>query len=262
MFELDTNKTNCPIRITYGPQTLTEDGSALLVSPIHESSLRDSPDRPGSGWNCSWPLAIIRGTEHGDYGGGSVEASNHRRLLELFPGLTQIIGSHGYKALAYDATLGPVPESEDLADVLEDLEGYCLVDEDDHSELERELESEAWDDHGCADFREALVAVLDALDSDHAHAIPDDEEAYNSGVAIDDYVCHEPDTWKVALLDLWRTGCDDMGINGGSGFVVETGNLVHFYTDAWKAHAGCDRRYPTNRRIHETLRALAKALRA
>lgn len=251
MFTTDTRKTHCPIRICY---------AGTGVGPYHANELTDTIYLPRDR-----PIAVIRATEHSDYSGGSVEASNYRAMLaneDMNPHLVQIYGSHGYQALAYDATLGPVPGSWSISNALDGFENhYPIFDDDDHSELEHELESEAWDDHGRLDFRKALVSVLDKLDENYGHEIPDDDDAYTLRVVIDSRVCSDPETWGGALWDLWCSGCDSLNVNGGSGFVVETGSVVHFHIAEWQDKAGRDKGYPTNRPIHDTLRELAKETR-
>lgn len=253
MFTTDTRKPHCPIRIVYaGPG----------VGPYHTNELTDRIYLPRDK-----PLAIIKYTEHSDYSGSDVEASNYRVLCEArdIDHLVQIYGSHGYKALAYDATLGPVPSCEQLCEILESLEAYPLVDEDDHSELEGDLEMEAWESHGLSDFRRALEPLLDALDPGHEHELPDDDAAAPNGLAKDTTAylrtCSVAGTWETLLWDLWRLGCEQLNINGDTGFVIETGCTVHFYIDDWFAKAGADKRYPADKPIHKLLYHMAKACR-
>ena len=258
MFTTDTRKPSCPIRIVY---------TSAAVGPYHTNELAERPSFAGMPIARLRPLAIIKYTEHSDYSGSDVEASNYRVLCDAkdIDHLVQIYGSHGYKALAYDATLGPVPSCEALSEMLEQLEGYPLLDEDDHSELERDLEMEAWGDHGQDDFRKALAPLLDAIDPGHEHELPDDDaeapEAMATTAAGFARECSDANTWKMLLWDLWRMGCDQLNVNGGNGFVVETGCTVHFYIDDWCAKASGDKRYPGDRPIHKLLRELAVACR-
>jgi hypothetical protein len=253
MFTVDTRKPNCPINIAYS-------ASDPAAGPLHASELDTSPRY----WNRpKYPIAVIKLTEHSDYSGSDAEASNMRVLAERFPELIRIHGSHGYEALAYDASLGPVPESEELCEVLEGLEDYPLVDDDDHSHLEMELETEAWEEDGRDDFRKALTSLLDSLDDEHEHEIPDDDEPIAAPLfaTLDSVVVEPGATVGDYLTRLWNQGCDQLNVNGGSGFVVETGQLVHFYIDDWCAKAGGDKRYPTNRPVHDAVRKLAVATR-
>lgn len=252
MFTVDTRKPHSPIRIVYVAHREEPRG------PIHAHELADRPSMAG---HSPIPLAVIELTEHSDYSGGDVEASNMRVLAERFPELVRIYGSHGYEALAYDATLGPVPESEELCEVLDGLESYCIVDDDDHSELEMELETAAWEEDGRDDFRKALTSLLDDIDPEHEHEIPGDDEPAPAEVSemLRNPAKGEP--WSSLLNGLWSQGCDELNVNGGSGFEVETGQLVHFYIDDWCAKAGGDKRYPTMRPVHDAVRKLAIATR-
>lgn len=253
MFNANTSHPDCPVRIMY-----TEE---LTGDALHANGL------DGFRWNLRplRPLAVIRATEFSDYSGSAVERSNYRVILgdcregTRRPGIVEIYGSQGYRALAYDATLGPVPADDELCEFLEGLESCPVLDDDDHSELEAELESDAWDEHGRRDFRVALTQLLDVIDGDHEHELPGDDEAY-SGVAPDADRCFDPDpeTWKTLLWDLWRAGCYQYNINGGTGFEIETGCTVHFYTDSWVTRA--ERKAPA-RPIDAVLESLAVACR-
>lgn len=216
--ELDTRRRDCVIRVCYVPETVTPGNSYHIGS----FSVTDKPF-----YECTQPIAIIGLTEHGDYVGGDVEASNYRVLAEdksIAPHLIHLYGSHGYKGLAYQAYTGPFPPCEELADALESMQDYCLLDDDDHSALEMELETEAWSDDGRADFVRALGGLFDELDDDYEHDT--------------DALIHDADGVLVEarrdLIDnLWREGCDVFNVNGGSGFCIETGCTVHFYIDEW-----------------------------
>jgi hypothetical protein len=243
----NTSKTDSLVRIAY---TESMTGDSLHYSEIDERIWR-GPARP---------IAVIRCTEFSDYSGSSVERSNHRILAggKFQIRLISIIGSHGYQALAYDATLGPVPADEDLQEILEGTADYALIDEDDCGSLESDMEDEAWDDHGRDDFKRALVGVLDMLDDDggeeagHEHELPDDDSTCSVETGT---------TWGEFWRRLWSEGCEELNVNGGSGFVIETGSMVHFYVDDWCAKAGEDPRYPTDKPIHLILREVAKACR-
>lgn len=251
MFNANTSHSACPVRIMY-TQVMT--GNNLHANELDDRIWR-APARP---------LAIIRLTEHSDYTGDSVHKSNYRVLWEKHHDtLIQIYGWHGYQALAYDATLGPVPPTEELYDTLGELDDYPLVNDDDHTHLEMELEAEAWDDHGRKDFRSALTALLDDIDPDHEHEIPDDDEQTPAELVgwVGQRVIDPGAHWGVYLTALWHTGCDKLNINGGSGHVIETGCTVHFYIDEWCAKAGGDRRYLAEAEMLALLALLAKATR-
>lgn len=259
----NTNHPDCPVRIMY---TDHADYDA-----IHANELDERPYPRSWGPRLCRPLAIIRCTEFSDYSGSDVERSNYRVILndgsdsKLRPGMIQIIGQNGYQALAYDATLGPVPGDEELYEMLCGVSEYPLIDEDDHSELESDLESEAWVSHGLDDFKRAIVEVLDLFDDDggaeagHEHELPDDDERHTLlGIDIIDSVAVK---WGGLWWDLWSHGCDEFNVNGGSGFQVETGGGVHFYIDEWMKRAKAI--WPTDTKLHilQAFKAIAKACR-
>jgi hypothetical protein len=188
------------------------------------------------------PCTVIEPTECGDYsGGGLVHESNFRCLQKEFPWLVEVYGSHGYRALAY---LGRREnQSDDLIEAIDSLTDYPLYSEDDHSELESERESAEWDEHGAKDFRRELATIFDNADDDYEH------DADN--ISDDD------------LFELWRDGCDVYNVNGGSGFINEQGNSIHFYIDDWVAdyERGPDRAASYSRNhAHETFRERLRTL--
>lgn len=197
-------------------------GQVVHTGNVSEFSNTPLPERSTT-WGVNEPIIIIHETEHGDYSGGSVQASNYRVLMrneEIGPHLIELYGSHGYKALAYEAYLGPIPLCDELMVALESLDKYPLLDEDDHSDLESELESEAWSDHGCSDFRRALRRLAkDTVAADYC----DDLQSL-----IDDASGGE--------LHMLRAEFGEQFYNGEP-FVVETGCSVHFFINEWMSGA-------------------------
>jgi hypothetical protein len=67
-------------------------------------------------------------------------------------------------------------------------------------------------------FKMAIVAVLDAYDDDggieagHEHEIPSDDAA----CSISDVIDSAATTWGDLWSDLWRKGCDEFEIHGGT----------------------------------------------
>lgn len=207
---------------------MTAPAQILFVSPDVKPSdvvhVTDTACHAGAPWReYTQPIIVLAGTEYSDYSGDLRARSNERVLLgtpEFAPYLIRLIGSYGYSGLAYQAYLGPVPLLDDLADSVVLVEdGECL-DENDESALEQELESEAWEDFGRKEFRSVLAGVLDAMDDDAPHDL----------VECGD-VQHEE------LDAIWRDGCDALNINGGSGYKIETGCSVYFYTSEWAERA-------------------------
>lgn len=173
---------------------------------------------PSVPWrDLTQPIAVIHATEFSDFAGTSRERSNHAVLLDSPLGnqVVQIIGLNGYKALAYQAFLGPVPFCDELADIVTALCEWpdMELDEGAHLELQDQLEADAWNDHGRSDFFAALRSrVLGQLDPGFDHEIPAQDDGVDG-----------PD-----LTELWFEGCSALGINGGDGLVFETGACARF----------------------------------
>lgn len=134
-------------------------------------------------------------TDWSDYSGATYTRSNYRSLLRDFPGtFVDVYGSHGYSGLALDMS-AYIPEH--LADCLHNLaDEYPVYDESDMSELETELQTEGWANHGREDFRREVVSHLRNLGwlgsvgvdaDDLAESITDDQldrlfwDAYSNG---------------------------------------------------------------------------------
>ncbi len=157
-----------------------------------------------------------------DYSGSLVEASNARVLLadpDLAPYLVSLVGSHGSQGVAYLGTDEDPPDA--LRDVLACLADGSYLNDSDHSDLEMETESAAWDSFGARDFRSALADMFAELaGADFDLDIIDDDR----------------------IFDLWRRGCDSFNVNGGSGFENENGDSIYFYIDEWITRAERDPR--------------------
>jgi hypothetical protein len=94
----------------------------------------------------------------GDYCGAPHTASNQRVLLEEFssPELRSCSGGYGAQSVVVD----PRYLSEALLENLQSLENYPVLDEDDCSALELELQQEAWEGWAQRDFSRALEKRL------------------------------------------------------------------------------------------------------
>lgn len=172
------------------------------------------------------PITLFPHSSGSDYSGGDVEKSNHR-VLEADEHVMRrsvlIYGGHGTYGIAYIGQ--PTRKIREMCD---SLDSYPLLDEDDHSELEIELETEAWGDSygGRHDFLKALGSLLDDVDPTHEHDVDNLDEHTD------------------AVDELWRTGSDVYNVNGGTGFMVETGCVVYFCIDEWIKGARQRQPYP------------------
>lgn len=87
---------------------------------------------------------------------GAVEVSNHRVFLEQFkdsPNMYDVYGDYGTFAVAI--RLDSI--TDEMVEVLNALEDYPVIDEEDLSEVEREAEEETWSNCYRSDFERALT---------------------------------------------------------------------------------------------------------
>lgn len=78
-----------------------------------------------------------------DYSGGITERSNHRTFLRQFKdvdGVYDLYGGYGTFGIAI--RLDVYTTNDDIKEVIDALQDYCLVSEDDYSELESDYEQE------------------------------------------------------------------------------------------------------------------------
>lgn len=177
------------------------------------------------------PVLVIPLAMFGDYDNScAVERSNARVLREEFPRHTiPLSGWHGRGGTLVLGTPDTIPE--ELRERLDGLADYPLLDEQDESEMEMEMESEAWDDYGRDDFARALIPLLAELDPGHEHDLD-----LSTDIGLRD-AAPEPGA-DLDLADLFREGADAFNLNGGSGYQIEPGGSVYFYTEQWISEAG------------------------
>lgn len=230
-------------RDTYYVAPSVEPGSSISWSDLHESTpvtvYEDGePYFPGSSL-CHQVRVEYDGKKFtpipyctfGDYDNSTaVERSNLRVMREQFRELVHVTGSHGSQMLGF---LGELDEqSTELREAIDSLESYPILDESDESELEIEMENEAWVSYGRYDFARELCELFDELDPgfDHKHDEDElDERVKSAHIAS---VFHPSYAWQ-DIADVWRDGCEAYNINGGPGFTIEGGGGVHFYTEQW-----------------------------
>jgi len=223
-----SNATTWECVRTYYVDSDVQPGDTITWSRWH--------DRPYPG---SQPFNLITLATVGDYNGSTdIERSNLRSLLrdtEIGPHLVRVTGGYGTESCGY---LGTEPPCDELHEALDALDSYPILDEMDCSEMESEMESDAWESYGCEDFRKALITVLDEIDPAFEHT--DRAE----------------DLDPTQLWHTWRDGCEAFNVNGGDGKVIESGGSVHFYIDEWAKDAASD-----GRSIHEWARKAHAAMR-
>jgi hypothetical protein len=104
-----------------------------------------------------------------DYSGGICEQSNHRTFLKQFKdvdGVYDLYGGYGTYGIAI--RLDTYTTNEEIKEVIDGLEGYALVSEDDYSELEHDYEQQYVND-----FAVELTVELNEPDADINPMIPD-----------------------------------------------------------------------------------------
>lgn len=101
----------------------------------------------------------------GDYSGSTHHVANARYLLRQFssPELRECNGGYGSQGVIVD----PRYLSEELLELLQSLENYPVLDEDELSSYELELQEEAWQHTVRRDWERALESALSSLLSDN-----------------------------------------------------------------------------------------------
>lgn len=136
---------------------------------LYLGDLRDDP---------AGQLYEIPHTMYSDYSGDTVHRSNCDVLLEDFKdrqskGLWEVYGGHGTRGIVVDKdTL----ESDEMQDILYQLENYPLISDDHHSQLEYEIETEAWQDY----IRDDLLRALHAADIDTDELEEEEDKLYTT----------------------------------------------------------------------------------
>ena len=99
--------------------------------------------------DCAWP---------GGYDAPSIYRSNARVWREDHKATLALDPDGGtYEGAAFDVRYC----DDSMLEALEALEGYPLLDDCDHSELEWELQQEEWEGNYCAEWERALASALD-----------------------------------------------------------------------------------------------------
>jgi hypothetical protein len=112
-------------------------------------------------WQTMSLLWVSDYCQSGDYGGAVHYRSNANVLLKEFssPQCRELYGSYGSHGMAID----PRYLSEELLENLQSLESYPVLDEDDLSHLEMELQNEAWESWASSDFSRKLESLLSEI---------------------------------------------------------------------------------------------------
>lgn len=98
--------------------------------------------------DCSW---------YGGYNAPSIYRSNARVFRDDHRAALEAGADGDGPGLSLDVRY----VTDEMLDALQSLESYPLLSEDDHSELELELQSEAWDSWVASDWSRAVAKALD-----------------------------------------------------------------------------------------------------
>lgn len=146
---------------TYSLELCRELGSSLSKASPEEAAELLCQRKLWRHCSLVWISSHCQG---GDYGGGTHNISNARVLTDQFssPELREIGGGYG----ALGVVIDPRYLSDDLLESLQSLEGYPVLDEDDLSHYEIELQSEAWESWAEREFKWAMENRLSEISSE------------------------------------------------------------------------------------------------
>jgi hypothetical protein len=140
-----------------------------------------------------------------DHAGGTVERSNYRVLLDTLPesGLnvwwadeSGNYGSHWIQIIPGGLDQAEDDELTELADTIQGLENYPVLDDDDHSELETELDNEALPEI-ISNIRRSVENDIEA--SSFADAIQVDPDDFDNEFFWDLVQLHDSAPWSSGL---------------------------------------------------------------
>jgi hypothetical protein len=100
--------------------------------------------------DCSWP---------GGYSAPSIYRSNARVFRDQFSKELEAGADGDADGVALDVRY----VTDEMLETIESLENYCVLDEDDHSQLELELQQEAWELWAASDWRQLVCQAIDAV---------------------------------------------------------------------------------------------------
>ena len=141
-----------------------------------------------------------------DYSGSTVELSNFNCFVDMYKkqlGISfwKLYGGHGTFGVAIDWEKA----TEDMRETLNALDDYPLIDEDELSHLEMNLEEEAWGNYIESDFLRALRKKFDTEEDEERIDNLTSSEVYtlfrNAMEATNTYYVHESNTGPYVDID-------------------------------------------------------------
>lgn len=137
-------------------------GSTVHIAALHSQRSAGYPQL----------VTIIGGTEHSDISHSIENRSNYEVMLSRVRcDVVAVEGQHGYRSLAF---LGDAPSAL-VADIVQQITTYSVIDETYLDELRHQLSDEAWESYGWQEFRREIAVLLRQHDSEHAHLWDDAE---------------------------------------------------------------------------------------
>lgn len=149
--------------------------------------------------------------DFGDYGGGMVERSNQKVFRETFEDSEGTLWWHvttGYGGNVIIIRRDADEENAEIGEFIDGLESYPSADDDNLSQMELEQSDSDWESYGLADFKKAVEKQID-----------------------DDAIFELLDLNETQWRQLFNDVCEGANVNGGPGYVIETGGNTHFYVD-------------------------------
>jgi len=131
---------------------------------------------------------------------GCFDESNFAAALDMLGGESDTVEVHRFGHWGpgwYEIIIAHPSRVADVEAIAASLEGYPLLDDDDHSRREWEAQCEDWESYGCRDFARFVAGEL-GMTEESADRIPEG-----------------------ALLDFYR--------DSGSEYSAEPGEGFHFY---------------------------------
>lgn len=147
----------------------------------------------------------------GDYCGSTYHTANRNVILEQFPdSCTEVYYAFG----AIDLVFFPHMITEELLDTIGSLEDYPVLDDDEWSRVENELELEAWETWVGADYQKELEDIY--------NVDLDDVEDPNSLFGLFNCVCEHSNIY-------WQTEGNDRTIDvEDAATYTDTADLIQF----------------------------------
>lgn len=207
------------------------------------------------------PFTPIPYCSFGDYDNSTaLERSNVRTMRAEFPWLVHVTGSHGSEMLGY---LGRrETQNPALIEAIDGLEEYPIHDESDESELESEMESEAWNEFGCRDFASFLTESVKGVPN---YGIPVGVPLVVLGLASEGVELQHDLTYagqresetsaRSTLSTAWFVVMAEHG--SGETSHIESGGSVHFDFDDWyrTIHGAIAKRTERRQALADVLRS-------